>query len=128
MRAIGVVAVAVAVGVGASACDKKPDSGSGTGSSSAAVSASGSASASAPASAAASSSASGEAAAAHPGACKQLLAEKTTRCDGMAKGDPTIESACKEAIDRMTSAGDDGRCWTGMNPPDAGPPLDDVPE
>ena len=126
MRAIGWCVAWVVVGVVASACDKKPDPGSGSGTSSASVSASGSASA--PASAAASSSASSEAAAAHPGACKQLLAEKTTRCDAMAKGDPTIESACKEAIDRMTSAGDDGRCWTAMNPPDAGPPLDDVPE
>ena len=86
-------------------------------------------SSSAPASASASASAApSSSAAAHPGACKQLLAEKATRCDAMAKGDPTIESACKEAIDQTTSGGDDGRCWNAMNPPDAGPPQDDVPE
>lgn len=76
----------------------------------------------------ASASASSSAATAHPGACKQMLAEKAKRCDAMAKGDPTIEQACKEAIDRLSSAGDDGRCWTAMNPPDVGPPQDDVPE
>lgn len=121
MRASGVV-VFIAVGIVASACDKKPESGSTT----AAVSASASSSASATATASASAAASGSAT--HAGACKQLLAEKATRCDAMAKGDPTIESACKEAIDRMSNAGDDGRCWNAMNPPEAGPPQDDVPE
>jgi hypothetical protein len=125
MRAIGVAAWAaawVAVGVVAAGCDKKPEGTPGAATASASVSA-----ASASASVAASASGSGSAEA-HPGACKQLLAERTTRCDAMAKGDPTIESACKEAIDRLTSVGDDGRCWSAMNPPEAGPPQDDVPE
>jgi hypothetical protein len=124
MTARGVVVVLAAAGVlVAVGCDKKRDGGQ-TGASSASVTSSSSASASSGASA----SASASAAASHPGACKQLLAEKATRCDAMAKGDPTIESACKEAIDRMSNAGDDGRCWTAMNPPEAGPPQDDVPE
>ena len=122
MRALR-VAVLVAVGVVVAACDKKPDSNAST----APASASATTSASAP-TASASAPASSSAAAAHPGACKQLLSEKTTRCDAMAKGDPTIESACKEAIDRMSNAGDDGKCWNAMNPPEAGPPQDDVPE
>lgn len=102
------------------ACDKKPET---TASTSASVTPSASASASA--SVAPSASASN---ASHPGACKQLLAEKAKRCDEMAKGDPTIESACKEAIDHTTAAGDDARCWSAMNPPDASPTPDDEPE
>jgi hypothetical protein len=122
MRAIGLVAVVVVavVGIAASACDKKPDTGATTSGSASTAVASSSASASA--------SSSASSAAGHPGACKQMLAEKSARCDAMAKGDPTIESACKEAIDRLTTAGDDARCWTAMNPPEVGPPQDDVPE
>ncbi|GAC1550141.1 MAG: hypothetical protein NVS3B10_13200 [Polyangiales bacterium] len=106
---IGCLAALVVV-----ACDKKPESTTTAPATSAPASAT--ASAIAPPSAG------------DGGACATLGKERLERCDAMAKGDPTIEVACKEAIDRMVGANDDEKCWRAMNPPDAGPPSDEAPE
>ena len=102
------------------ACDKKPESTTTAPASATAPLAAGSTSAGV--------SASTSASAGHGKACATLGKERLERCDAMAKGDPTIEVAFKEAIDRMVGARDDDRCWRAMNPPDAGPPSDEAPE